>query len=389
MEPSDYQPFDPQVHEYVDGRMSADAERDFARKLERNPELKKQVESLQKALELLHTLPVEEPKEGFDKRVIGRVKEEELAERARKQIVSAPVPMWQHVVQVGLGAAAAALVFAIIGVPGYFSSTDVPELPGSGGGEVARVTATEADLLPALADHRARFESMRRSVSCTRIDDPHEQRELMMLELQYSDLERRNIWLRENVADLPTETRAEYDRFINSLDEALTVIQNEISASLRETRAMDMGVIDSALGSVYSPRGAIENFHVSQNSGQLVPENELAATGSLDEVAVYSLLRRAEYRHDYLAVLDAADTYSNMLKDNRLETGHLKHHVNANAISACLRLGQAVEAAKRFKAAFGDYDEDVSAEQMKVVRGLLTDAEWKRLTAARESLRNE
>lgn len=385
MEPSDYQPFDPQVHEYVDGRMSADGERDFERKLERNPELKKQVDSLRKALELLHALPVEQPKEGFDQRVIGRVREVELAERARKQIVSAPVPMWQHVVQVGLGAAAAALVFAVFGFPGLFDSEETPNLPGTGGGDVAVVTATEEDLLPALADQRSRFESMRRSVSCTRISDPHAQRELIMLELQYSDLERRNVWLQTQVADLPAGSRAEYERYITSLDEALALIQQEVSNSLQESRAVDMATVDSALSKVPELHGKVERVRVMNDSGEIVPGgSERIASGNYDDVDLYALVRRAEYRHDHAAVIDAAQVYRTHMK-----SGEFKDHANASAVAAHLRLGQSREAAERFRKDFADYDEDLTPAEMKIVRGLLTDAEWDQLTKARESLRSE
>jgi len=40
MEPAEYKPFAPEVHEYVDGRMSAEAERDFECCLGVNFELK-------------------------------------------------------------------------------------------------------------------------------------------------------------------------------------------------------------------------------------------------------------------------------------------------------------------------------------------------------------
>ena len=387
MKPSEYQPFDPQVHEYVDGRMSADAERDFVRKLERNPELKKQVESLQKALELLHTLPVQEPKPGFDERVIGRIREEELADRARKQIASAPVPMWQHIVQVGLGAAAAALVFAIIGVPGYFDSEPDPtDMISQGGGGELRVSATEEDLLPALADQRSRFESMRRSVACTRVDDPHEQRELIMLELEYADLQRRNSWLQGQVADLSPSSRAEYEGFIASMDEALALIQDEVSASLQESRAVDMAVIKSALAKVPALRGKVESVRLVNNSGEIVPPgNERIAVGNYDDVDLYALVRRAEYRHDHASVIDAARVYR-----DRMKTGTFKIHSSAAEVAAYLRLGQDREAATVFNQQFkADYDEDLSKEQMTILRGLMTDAEWSQLAKAREALRNE
>jgi hypothetical protein len=140
MEPSDYKPFAPEAHE------------------QNNAELKSQVDALKRSIEVLRAMPVQEPKPGFDERVIGRIREAELAERARKQIIAAPMPLWQHVVQVGLGAAAAAMVLLVIGVPGMFG--DDTQLAGSGGSPVNMVAPTEGDLLPALADHNARFDSL-------------------------------------------------------------------------------------------------------------------------------------------------------------------------------------------------------------------------------------
>jgi hypothetical protein len=383
MKPSDYQPFDADVHEYVDGRMTADAERDFERRLERNPELKQQVDGLRKALQALRELPVRQPAEGFDERVMARIRELELADRARQQIVSAPVPLWQHVVQVGLGAAAAALVFAIVGMPGLFDGSDALDLPQNGGGDVARVSATEQDLLPALADQHARFESMRRSIACTRVSDPFEQRELLSMELQNSELSRRNAWLRVQVAELPANQRAPYDRFLATLDDALNTLGDEITASQQEGRPVNMSVVDGALARVQSPRGPIEHVRISNNSGQLVPEGERVGARNLDDVALYSLVRRAEYRHDHESVIDAVEVYLAHMK-----TGRYKQHAIASAIAAHLRLGQDREAAARFTG-LGEYDEDIAPGQLDTLRGMLTQAEFTRLNAARKALRGE
>ncbi|MCB9895085.1 MAG: hypothetical protein H6839_11595 [Planctomycetes bacterium] len=387
MEPADYKPFSADVHDYVGGRMSADAERDFERKLGNNAELKQQVDQLRKSLDLLHTLPMQEPKEGFDQRVIGRIREEELADRARRQIAAAPAPMWQHIVQVGLGAAAAALVLAVIGVPGMFQDgTD--KLDGTGGGEaaapVARVSATEDDLLPALADHNARFESLRRNVAHTSVSDPDLQRQFLSMELQYSDLQRRNRWLADQVAGLPSGKRVQYERFLEKLESALAEVSEEVSRSSGDRRPVDMKTVMAALDRVQALQGEVSSYTLSANGGSIVPDGSTQPTdtGKLAEVGLYALVRRADYRHDNPAVIDAASVYL-----GRFPQGYFVDEANAASIAAHLRLGEDDLAAKRFKAGFGDYDEDVKPGQLAIVRGLLTPDEYERLGIARKALR--
>jgi hypothetical protein len=384
MEPAEYKPFAPQVHEYVDGRLSADDERAFERRLERDPELKSQVESLKRSLDALAKLPVLEPKEGFDDRVIGRVREEELATRARKQIIAAPVPLWQHVVQVGLGAAAAALVLAVIGVPGMFGA-DPDDLESTGGGPVARVTPTEEDLLPVLADQSARFDSLRRNVAHTRLTDGHLQLELVSRELEYSDLMRRNRWLAEQVAELPGSRRAQYQEFLAELDAALSAVAGELNDSQREARELNTALVNSHLAKVRIPEGVISTYTLHTDTGMILPpgEDERMATGQVSEMVLYSLIRQADYRHDHSAVIDAADLYL-----RHFDRGLFKDHANAAAIGANLRLGDDKAAAERFTARFGEYDEDLQPGQLDLVRGLLTVAEFERLTAARKALRD-
>lgn len=384
MEPADYKPFAPEVHEYVDGRMSAESERDFERRLAANPELKRQVDSLRRSIELLGNLPVQQPRDGFDQRVIGRIREEELAERARRQIIAAPMPLWQHVVHVGLGAAAAALVLAMIGVPGMFSGGS-ENLEGIGGATpVARVTATEDDLLPALADHNARFDALRRNVSATRVDDPDLQRQLIAMELQYSDLGRRNAWLAEQINDLPANRRGAYEQYIARLDAALQAVSQEIDRSRGERRPMDMDVVRKALAEVPAPEDRLGDYRISVRGS--LSDARVAAMADdgrrLDEITLYALVRQAEYRHDHAAVIEAADSYLEWQS-----RGRFKDQANAAAIAAQLRLGRDLDAGRRFRAQFGDYDEDLHPGQLELVRGLLTEEEFTRLQAARAALR--
>ena len=381
MEPAEYQPYPPELHDYVDGRMSAEAERDFERRLERNPSLKRQADALRSALQLLHELPVVEPRPGFDERVIGRIRETDLADRARKQIAGAPVPLWKHAVQIGVGAAAAALVFAMIGMPGMFSDTDPDPTSGTGGEGVAFVSITEDDLLPALADHVARFESLRRNVAHIQVTDQNLQRELVSLELRHSDLMRRNIWLAGQVAELPPAQRAGYAAFIDSLDSALRNMEGEINGSFSERRPVNLASVNGALAAVRVPDGRVGGYRLNAPTATESDVTRIVAE-TTDDVVLFAELRKADYGHDHAGVIRAADLYLESFGQ-----GRFKDHVNAMAIAAHLRMAEPELAAKRFTARFGDYDEDLLPGQLALVKGLMSDSEFAQLEQARIELR--
>ena len=104
---------------------------------------------------------------------------------------------------------------------------------------------------------------------------------------------------------------------------------------------------------------------------------------TLDEVTLYALVRKAEYRHDFEAVIETADFYL-----SRQGAGRFKDQANASVIAANLRLGRDEDAARRFIDTFGQYDEDMSSSQREVIRGFLSDSEYKRLLEARKALRD-
>ncbi|MEE9311065.1 MAG: hypothetical protein V3V10_01510, partial [Planctomycetota bacterium] len=116
MEPSDYKPMHPEVHDYVDGKLSADDERKFERRMDRSEELSAQVGNLQNALAMLDSVREYELPSDFDECVIGRCHEADLVENARSQIKPALSPIWQPLVHVAMGAVAAAIVVAVVGL---------------------------------------------------------------------------------------------------------------------------------------------------------------------------------------------------------------------------------------------------------------------------------
>ncbi len=364
MKPADYQPFPPEVHDFVDGRLSAEAERDFERRMAANPQLREQVESLRKAINLLRDLPPAAPAVDFDKKVIGRIREEELADRARRRIVASPRPLWQHAVQVAAGAMAASLVLALIGLPGVFETE--PVLPGSGGGmEVAQVAPTESDLLPVLGDHYERFASLRRNVGGTTLDNADLQRQLLRIELEASDLPRRQRWLMPLVAELPMDRRIEYENFLQEMDRALRVLETEVNSS-----KVDLGRVRAGLQAVNVPQDLVGGYEIVARAGMPTTRRLVHDAGVPEELQHYAEVRAADYRHDPRGVIAAADAYL-----GRWNQGHLADEARAARVGALLRLGRNSEAARYFDEAFSRHSRDWTRRQSDLFGEFFTDGQ--------------
>jgi anti-sigma-K factor RskA len=369
MKPADYQPFPPEAHDFVDGRLSAEAERDFERRMAANPQLREQVEQLRKAITLLRDLPPAAPAIDFDKKVIGRIREEELADRARRRIMASPRPLWQHAVPVAIGAMAASLVLALIGLPGVFE-TEAPVFPGSGGGEVAEVAPTEGDLLPVLCDHCERFASLRRNIGGTTLDNADLQRQLLRIELEASDLPRRQRWLMPSVADLPLDRRVEYEVFLLDLDRALRVLETEVDASSRGGRNVDMGRVRAALQSVNMPQGLTIGYEIVARAGMRGTRELVHDSAVPEELRQYAEVRAADYRHDPRAVITTADAYL-----ANWGQGNFADQARAARVGALLRLGRNSEAARYFDEVFSRHSRDWTPRQADLFGAFFTPAQ--------------
>jgi hypothetical protein len=349
MKPADYQPFPPEVHDFVDGRLSAEAERGFERRMAANPQLREQVDALRKAINLLRDLPPAAPAIDFDKKVIGRIREEELADRARRRIMASPRPIWQHAVQVGLGAMAASLVLALIGLPGVFE-TEAPAFSGSGGGSaVPEVAPTEGDLLPVLCDHYERFASLRRNIAGTTLDNADLQRQLLRIEVEASDLPRRQRWLMPAVADLPMDRRIEYETFLHELDRALRILETEVGSG----RKVDLGRVRAALQSVNVPQDLVAGYEIVARAGMPGTRKLVHDATIPEELRQYAEVRAADYRHDPRAVIAAAEAYL-----ANWGQGSFVDQARAARVGALLRLGRNSEAARYFDETFSRHSRD-------------------------------
>jgi hypothetical protein len=379
MKPGDIEPFAPEVHDYVDGRMSSDDERDFTRRLRVDPVLRGQVEHLRAALKLLHDLPPCEPPVGFEERLRERLHHEDLAERARKRILPAPTPWWQPVVQIGAGGLAAAVLMLIIGVPGWRAVTDSDSAPLGLVGQGA--DPLEADLLPKLAEQYTRFESLRRNITYTQIADSDKQRELLRLELQLSGLHGGNPWLAGEVSRLPAAERAEYMGFVNGIESALERVEQEISESRRTRRAVNMLVVRRALHDVQTPQTLTRGYRVRVLSDHPDGVN-LSDSNVGDDVRLYAKIRQADYRHDPQAMLAAANAYLRAYGHN----GTFSDQAAVAAVAALLRMGSEREAAMRYNSHFPESSDTLSIRRTPVVEGLFTSDEKQRLQAVLNSL---
>jgi anti-sigma-K factor RskA len=382
MKPGDYQPLPPEAHDYVDGRLSEEQEKAFERRLESDPQLAAQVQALRASVQMLHDLPEHEPPAGFDDRVLERIRNLDLAESARKRILPAPTPLWQNVVQVASGAVAAAVVFAIFGLPGIFGSEQPAGEPDSALA-VTPMSAepSEADLLPTLAEQFARFESLRRNVMHTEVADPDLQRQLLRLELELSGLGHGNEWLSSEVSRLPADQRLEYGAFLANLEGALEKLNHELTESRLDQRPVNLPQVRGALLGVQAPPVLTRAYRV-QVQAALPADAVVPVSGSVsDEVRLYARVRHADYRHDADAMLKAAEDYL-----EHYGNGHLADHAAASSVAALLRLGRDRDAALRFNLYFSEWDSDLTDAQQAMLQGIFKEAENIRLQTALDAL---
>lgn len=387
MEPSDYKPMHPEVHDYVDGKLTADEERKFERRMDRDEELSAQVGNLQNALAMLDSVREYELPSDFNERIVGRCHEADLVERARSQIKPALSPFWQPLVHVAMGAVAAAIVVAVIGLP-----TSPPEKVDVQGRNITpplesvAAFATEEDLLPALGDQFNRYENLRRQVSFVRVDDPAMQREIIRVELELSEIQRRNFWLRREVGGLPDARRIEYIRFLDSLNDALSAIDSELVEALNQQRAPRKEVINGALAGVEIPaRLRLECPYILRRTGtgtnDELGSSKIGIGIGHPQVRSYTRIREALYRHDYSTMHDAANRYL-----AEFPQGKFVDAASLYVIIALLRENKDERAASKYLDFFGEYEADMTRDQAKLKIGLLTAEEYSRLKTAKRKL---
>ena len=376
MEPADYQPFPPEVHAYVDGRMSAEDERDFTRRLAASATLRSQVAQLRTALKLLRALPERQPPAGFEERVIGRIREEELAERARRRIHASRGPLWQKAVLAGAGAMAASLVLMLTGV--FSSPEGTPTFNGTGGFDEVAAVPTEDDLLPVLCDHGERFACLRRNVAAASVAEPDLQRDLVRIELDASDLRRRQDWVAEQVSALPPERRIRYQNFLQGVDGALKVMDEELS---REGASLDLARIQTSLLGVSTPEEVAGGYDFVARSSLRNSRTLISAGNLRPELQAYAALRAAEYRHDAHATREAAEAFL-----ASWNSGEMADYARAALVSSLLRLNLDYQAAQQFDAEFSRHTRDWTPEQARLFKAYFTDGQKVRLAAALDRL---
>jgi hypothetical protein len=329
---------------------------------------------------MLRDLPAREPRPGFAERVVGRIREEDLAERARQRIVAAPVPLWKNAVQVAIGAIAASLVLAVVGMPGLWERTQ-PDIPGVGGENVA-MAPTESDLLPALGDHSERLHCLRRNINCANLRDADMQRELVRAELEASDLARRNSWLAGEVARLPLEQRVDYLQFIEGLDRAIALLNTEIADSNRDRRPLDLGRVREALGVVHVPATLQAGYEIA--SRVAAPAQSPVSRSDTTQLSLFREIRLAEYSHDPHGVISGCESYT-----ARFPQGELVWQANAAKVSALLKLGRDRDAARHYDAAFSRYDSDQSPALRAMLKDHFRASEVDRLANAFREMKAE
>jgi len=383
MQPDEYKPLPPEAHAFLDGTLKAEQEADFRRKLDRDESLRTEVEKLGAALDLLKTLPVKDPGVEFNKKVLARVRDNELAERARRRIRGARSPVWQHVAQVAAGAVAAAIVLALIGTGNApttpLNPADQPLF------DVAAVEPNEDDLLPNLGEQYAHYRRVASNVGSLADADGDSQRILLRGELDRAGLLRRNAWLAGQIASLPLERRREYQRFLDGLDNALEILERELSESAAENRVVNLGLVQGAMDGVYTPETLARQVHFemrryggrSRDAVPVSPGLELSP-----ELASYAAVRAAVYDNDLERIVAACDAYLSPYR----KAGKFARPITITLAASLLRLNRPGEAAERYEQMFGVYEEKLTPADTRLMERLMTPMELARLQQARKSL---
>lgn len=349
MEPSEYAPLPREAHAYIDGQLGAEAERDFERRLERDLALKQRLAEVQAARRMLQSVALCEVPAGFDEGVFERLKYVDLARSAREKLAAARTPLWQRALQVGLGALAASVVLALVGLPGVSnpnqSALDSGPLDG---GYTPLASVTEADVLPLLADNYHRFREMKRQVLFAPAKDPDTLRDLVRAELELSELPQRARRLASIARGLPEPERREYLRFFESLAACCETMDAELVRSRNDRRQPDMQALGASLASVQVPaRLSSEDSLLVTRFGPAgrVAQGARVSVGTDSELALYLLAREACYQRDYEGAARHFDDYL-----ARFPRGRFSDLARAGSASALLRCGLSDRALDRYLA---------------------------------------
>ena len=350
MEPSEYTPLPRESHEYVDGLLGSEAERDFERRLLGNPELKQRIDEMQAARKLLASVAMVDPPADFDAGVFERLKYVDLANSAREKLLQARTPIWQRFAQVAVGAVAASVALVLIGLPS--TSTPTPEYVLDGGPISANLlpvsSVSEADVMPLFADQYDRYREMQRHVLFAQADNADARRDLVRAELELSDVLPRCRRLESIVRSLPEPERREYVRFFDTLASCCESIDAELVKSRNERRELSMQALNASLAGVYIParlssEGAMLVTRFGPAGSQATPIR--VSVGSDAELALYLQARGAFYQRDYEGAWRHYEDYL-----ARYPKGRFGDCARSGCASALLRAGDSDRALDRYLA---------------------------------------
>ncbi|MCC6574653.1 MAG: hypothetical protein IT462_12795 [Planctomycetes bacterium] len=343
MEPADYIPLSSDAHAFINGTLSAEQERDFERRMSADGELKHRVAEVQAARKLLSDVAMVDPPADFDDKLRARIRRVEMARSALAGVRQAPMALWQRAAMVGGGAIAAALVFAVVGMPGVLprpAANPDTALRFDGG---PALEVAEGDILAVVCDHYHRYREVSRQLAFAGGLDGDAQRELLSAELRSSELSARAQRLSTICAGLPAEQRREYLRFLDSLSAACESIDAELVASRNEGRGPDLAMIGETFAGIAVPEriekeANLRVVYTGPASGLRGGVAPLSAGGNA-ELDLYSRAREAFYARDY--------AQSGRLFDNYLATysgGKFRDGALASGLAAHVRAGEIARA---------------------------------------------
>lgn len=379
MKPGDYQPLPPEAHDYLDGRLALQDEEAFSRRLERDDDLRSRINELRTAREWLGNLADVAPPANFDQRVKERIRDSGLADKARARIQRTRTPVWTYVAQIGAGAVAASLVFALMGWPLSGDDTE-PVLPdGTSVAPTAVASVEEQDILPALSDQATRLETLSQCVQAVSARETDIQRELIRTEIDASELVARSVRLRGLVAGLPAQQRVNYEAFLDAIVDAVQTVDQELVDSRVQNRALSLGRVQTALSGVSVPENLRDrSVFVIVRASSSDASHAVRVSESGPELTRYASLRSMQHQHDYEGILASSDDYLRWFPNGRFAS-----EIKAAKVLALLRLNRDQEAVDEYLRLFPNLRGNLLSENdANVTKALIRDNERIRLDHA-------
>jgi hypothetical protein len=172
---------------------------------------------------------------------------------------------------------------------------------------------------------------------------------------------------------------------VESLSRALADVTAEAARSRTDERAPDLALVRQKLDSVKAPERLTRQYYFESRllDTERAPRLLSGADDTNSELALFAVVRKAEYDNDPEGVIAAAEAYIAAYSRGRLvDQAHLA------AIHALLKLGRSLDGAALYERHFGEYEADLTPARLSLVKRTLTEAQRKAIASAMDELRS-